>query len=506
MIQTTYNPDVLSCLANLSSDEVFTPPGLANDLLDLLPGEIWSDPKATFLDPVSKTGVFLREITKRLMKGLENQIPDQQERINHILRKQVFGLALTELTALLSRRSVYCTKTANGKYSVCDDFNQEQGNIRYERMQHSWKNGKCTFCGANQGAYQRDEALETYAYNFIHTRKPEKLFNMQFDVIVGNPPYQLSDGGFGKSAAPMDHKFVQQAKKINPKYLTMIIPSRWFAGGKGLDDFRKEMLNDRRIKKIVDFENANDCFPGVDIAGGICYFIWDKEFKGDCEVVNIVNGKEKFSIRPLNEFPTFIRNSDAVPIIRKVLSFQEKTMNNLVSSRKPFGIPTNGRPMKNGEIKLRWQNGEGPYKRSEITTGVEMIDLWKVITSYVGYDHAGNPGKDGKRRVFSKIDILPPGSICTETYLVIGSFNSKNEAKNLVRYMKTRFFRFLVSQFMYSHHITKDSYQFVPILDFKEPWSDGKLYAKYGLNDEEIAFIERMIRPMDLSKEEGDDE
>jgi len=506
MIQTNYNPDVLTCLANLSNDEVFTPPNLVNDILDLLPQELWSNPNTRFLDPVSKSGVFLREIAKRLMKGLETRIPDKQERINHIFSKQLFGIAITDLTALLSRRSVYCSKMANGKYSICEIFDDEQGNIRYKRMKHSWQNGKCNYCGASQEVYDRDDTLETYAYNFIHTDNPVKIFNMKFDVIVGNPPYQLTDGGFGKSAAPLYHKFVQQAKKLNPRYLTMIIPSRWFAGGKGLDDFRKEMLNDNRISKIVDFENAGESFPGVDIAGGICYFLWDKDYTGKCNIVNVINGNETHSKRYLNEFPTFIRNSKAVPIIRKVLSVKEKRMNKIVTSRKPFGIPTNIRPQKSGNIILRWQNGEGPYKREDVTTGVEMIDNWKVITSYVGYDHAGNPGKDGKRKVFSKIDILPPGTICTETYLVIGVFKSEKEAENLKSYMKTLFFRFLISQFMYSHHITKDSYQLVPIQDFTQSWSDEKLYSKYGLTEEEIAFIESMIRPMDLSTKESDND
>ncbi|MCC6722941.1 MAG: Eco57I restriction-modification methylase domain-containing protein, partial [Saprospiraceae bacterium] len=306
-----------------------------------------------------------------------------------------------------------------------------------------------------------------------------------------------SDGGFGKSAAPLYHKFVQQAKKLNPRYLTMIIPSRWFAGGKGLDEFRKEMLNDSQIRKIVDFENAGECFPGVDIAGGICYFLWEKDFIGKSEVINIVNGVESHSIRSLNEFPTFIRNSEAVPIIRKVMASKEPKMNTMVSSRKPFGIPTNGKPLKSGDITLRWLNGDGPYKRSEVMTGKDMIDDWKVITSYVGYDHAGNPGKDGKRKVFSKIDIIPPGTICTETYLVVGAFKTKIEAEHLKEYMKTMFFRFLVSQFMYSHHITKDSYQFVPIQNFKEAWTDDKLYQKYGLTNEEIEHINKSIRPIE---------
>jgi site-specific DNA-methyltransferase (adenine-specific) len=497
MIQTNYNPDVLTCLANLSNDEVFTPPNLVNDMLDLLPASIWRNPNATFLDPVCKSGVFLREIAKRLDRGLETQIPDRQKRIDHIFAKQIFGIAITELTSLLSRRSVYCSKFANGKYSVSEAFTTEQGNIQYERLQHTWQGGKCTYCGASQEVYDREDALETYAYNFIHTDNPEKFFTMKFDVIVGNPPYQLSDGGFGKSAAPLYHKFVQQAKKLGPKYLTMIIPSRWFAGGKGLDDFRQEMLNDKRIKKLVDFENANDCFPGVDIAGGICYFLWDNNYNGNCEVVNYVNDKETQSIRSLNEFPTIIRNSNAVPIIRKVLYKNEPKMNTMVSSRKPFGIPTNGRPAKSGDIILRWQNGEGPFKKSDVTIGQELIEKWKVITSYVGYDHAGNPGKDGKRKVFSKIEILPPGTICTETYLVVGAFGTEKEAINLREYMKSKFFRFLVSQFMYSHHITKDSYQFVPILDFNQKWNDEKLQVEYGLNESEIEFIEKTIRPFD---------
>lgn len=324
---------------------------------------------------------------------------------------------------------------------------------------------------------------------------------MKFDVIIGNPPYQLNDGGFGRSASPIYQKFVQQAKKLNPRFLTMIIPSRWFGGGKGLDDFRNEMLNDDRIREIVDYEDATEVFPGVDIAGGICYFLWSRETKGPCKVTNMHNGTGVVSTRSLNEFSTFIRHSQAVPIIRKVVAKNETTMNLQVSASKPFGLRTFVRPQKKGDIILRWQNGEGPYNSKEITVGTEMIPLWKVITSYVGYDHAGNPGKDGKRRVFSKIDILPPGTICTETYLVVGAYKTKTQAKNLVQYMKTRFFRFLVAQFMYSHHITKDAYSLVPVLDMATAWTDEQLFKKYDLTKDEIAFIESKVRPMEAGNE-----
>jgi len=500
MIVTNYNPDVLSCLANLSNDEVFTPPSLVNDILDLLPAELWSNPNAKFLDPVSKSGVFLREMAKRLMLGLETQIPDKQERINHIFSQQLYGIAITDLTALLSRRSVYCSKTANGNYSICETFDDEQGNIRYERMKHTWHNGKCTYCGASQEVYDREDALETYAYNFIHTDNPEKIFNMKFDVIVGNPPYQLSDGGHGRSAKPLYHKFIQQAKKLNPKYLTMIVPDRWFAGGKGLNEFREEMLNDKRFRKIVDYTSASDAFPGADVPGGVCYFLWDNSYNGETEI-EVRNGNQiDISKRYLNEFDTFIRYSTAADVIKKVRKYSITFMSDQVSSRKPFGLATNERPKSKGELKLKYYGGYGAYPINLITVGNELISLWKVITSKTSYDHAGQPDKEGKRRVFSTLEILKPNEICTETYIIVGSFNSENECLNLLSYLKTKFTRFLVSQLSFSQDITKDRFAFVPIQDFSESWTDEKLYKKYGLNEVEIAFIDSMIRPMELAK------
>jgi site-specific DNA-methyltransferase (adenine-specific) len=497
---TTYNPDVLTCLANLSNDEVFTSPSIANKMLDLLPADLWRDPDATFLDPACKTGVFLREIAKRLMVGLEDAIPDRQARINHIFTRQLFGIAITEITALLSRRSLYCSKHANGKYAVCESFNTEDGNIRFVRTEHVWESERCKFCGASKGEYDRDAVLETHAYQFIHTEQPEEIVKMKFDVIVGNPPYQLSDGGFGRSASPIYHKFVEQAKKLQPRYLTMIIPSRWFGGGKGLDEFRSQMLNDDRIRKIVDFEDSNEVFPGVSVAGGICYYLWDRDNRGPCEIVNMHNGIEAVSQRQLNEFDVFIRHSQAMPIVRKLLASNERRMSGQVSAYKPFGLRTYEKPQKTGDIILYWQKGQGPYTRKNITAGVEMIDKWKVILSRSGHEHAGNPGTDGARRVLAKTAVLPPGTICTETYLVVGSYSTENEAQNLLIYMKTRLFRFLMSLFMYSHGITRDTFEFIPVLDMTKCWTDRELYKRYDLTKDEIAFVESKIRPM------GDDD
>ena len=497
MLNVNYNPDVLTCLANLSSDEVFTPPRLANQMLDLLPKEVWADPNTRFLDPVSKSGVFLREIARRLDAGLVNTIPNKQARINHIFRNQVFGLAITELTSLLSRRSVYCSKTANGKYSVCEAFSDKQGNIRFGRIEHTWKDGHCVFCGASQQEYDRSRELETHAYQFIHTEKPEEIFDMKFDVVVGNPPYQLDTGGSGRQARPIYQLFVHQAKKLNPQFMTMIIPSRWFAGGMGLDNFRKEMLNDDRISTIVDYIDARQCFPGVDIAGGVCYFLWERYNHGDCTVINRFNEKEYISKRPLNEFKTFVRFAPAVSILGKVLSKKETSFTKIVSATRPFGLQTSDRPTGTGRIHLVSSGGEGLITSSKVTTGKDMINKWKVMTSKTSHDHAGQPDKDGTRRVLSRVEILKPNYVCTESYIILGAFSQKEKAQNCLQYVKTNFVRFLISLLSFSQDITRERFAYVPLVDMNESWTDKKLYKRYGLNKEEIGFIESVIRPME---------
>ncbi|MDO9578839.1 MAG: Eco57I restriction-modification methylase domain-containing protein [Candidatus Cloacimonadales bacterium] len=501
-MKTNYNPDVLNCLANLSSDEVFTPPKLVNSILDLLPHELFSNPKTTFLDPVCKTGVFLREIAKRLDAGLEETIPDRQERIDHIFGKQLFGIAITEITALLSRRSIYCSKKANGKYSVCRTFDKSSGNIIFERIEHTWQKGRCSFCGASQATLQRSEELETHAYQFIHTQKPEEIFKMKFDVIIGNPPYQLSDAGFGTSATPIYHFFVQQAKKLNPKFLTMIIPARWFSGGKGLDDFREEMLNDNRIREIHDFPDATKIFPGVQIKGGVCYFLWKRDDRGLCKVSSY--NKDSFVSemeRPLLESgaETFIRYNEAMPIRKKVANKKEKLIMHQISPRKPFGLPTTYQGEKKqfaGCVTLYQNGGVGYVEKTELINNMGIVNKYKVLIP-----RAGSGSDSFPHPILGKPFVVEPPSACTETYIVAGSYDNKAQAKNLAAYIITRFFRFLVLLAKSTQDASAKVYKFVPIQNFEESWTDEKLYKKYGLTIEEIAFIESMVRPMEADNE-----
>jgi site-specific DNA-methyltransferase (adenine-specific) len=457
-----YNPDVLSCLANLSSDEVFTPPQLANRMLDLLPADLWSNPEARFLDPACKTGVFLREIAKRLDQGLEPLIPDRQERINHIMKNQLFGIAITELTGLLARRSLYCSKTANGKYSVCTAFDTPDGNIRYRRTEHTWVNGRCVFCGANEANYARGEELETHAYEFIHTEHPEEVFKMKFDVIIGNPPYQLSDAGYGASAVPIYHKFVQQAIKLNPRFLSMIIPSRWFAGGRGLDKFRKSMLNDNRLRVLVDYPDATECFPGIDLSGGACYFLWDRDNRGHCKITNIIEGDSCTLIRPLLEkgVDVFIRYNKAIPILQKVLTFNEKSFSECVSKQKPFGLRTyakgKSKPFKDS-IRLYGSTGITYISRNEVTQNVDWINKYKI---YISAAYGERIAKS--YWVTGKPILGEPETCCSETYLVVGPFSSREESLNAMSYMRTRFFRFLVLLTKNTQHAPQKVYSLRP--------------------------------------------
>lgn len=509
-----HNPDVLSCIANLSNDEVFTPPEFANQMLDTLAAgwaeandgaNIWADPDVTFLDPFTKSGVFLREIVRRLTEGLAEKIPDLNERVDHILTLQVFGIGITQLTALLSRRSVYCSKYANGEHSIVESFETEDGNIWFERTEHTWDNGRCVFCRAGEEDYGRGDDLETHAYAFIHTddikTRIAELFGgeMQFDVIIGNPPYQLSDGGHGTSAAPIYQKFVEKALELDPRFAVFVTPSRWFAGGKGLDDYREKMLADHRMHDIVDYPKLYEAFPGVKIRGGVSYFLWARDYEGPCTIQTIWDGQPvgDAASRYLDEFDVLVRRNEAVPILEKVRSKGEATLDSRVSSGKPFGLRTFfhgnesdeglGAPVQLfGSRKVTWVD------RSDVPLNDSWIDEYKVLMTAVQGTSAAVETK-----FLSKPIIAGPGTACTETYLVAGRFDTEEQADRYAAYLRTRFMRFLVSLRKSTQHATRDVYSFVPDVPLDQSWTDALLYERYGLTEDEIAFLESIVAPHD---------
>jgi len=511
-----HNPDILTCLANLSADEVFTPPKVASAMLDLLPRDLFRRADTTFLDPACKTGVFLREIARRLNDGLRDQMPDEQARVDHILTEQVFGLATSELTGAIGRRSLYCSKKADGKFSIATKFTTFEGNIRLPRTQHRWdSNGRCENCGASRGEYDRGTAREAYAYPFIHEVDPRELFNVRFDVVVGNPPYQLSDGGgSGTSATPVYNRFVEQAKKLEPRYLVMVIPSRWFTGGKGLDEFRSSMLTDNRIRSIDDYLMASDVFPGVALKGGVCYFLWDRDNPGACHVTTHLKGEAPSRVsRKLLEdgVDVFIRHNEGLSILKKVVAAESggsnslalpegKRFDRLVSTRKPFGLDSvfKGKGAKgNNDLVVYRKGGEGYAPRRGIKAGAPLIDKWKV---FVGFAAPGTGNKDTyPHRIISTPFIGEPGSISSETYLCIGPLESKKQAESVLSYLSCRLTRLLILLHKPSQNTTRKVYTFVPAQKWNRPWTDEQLYAKYGITENEIAFIESMVRPMDCN-------
>ncbi|WP_188043302.1 Eco57I restriction-modification methylase domain-containing protein [Changpingibacter yushuensis] len=525
-----HNPDVLTCIANLSNDEVFTPPEMANAMLDLLAGrwaaahdgaDIWADPNVTFLDPFTKSGVFLREITRRLTDGLVRVFPDRVERVDHILTRQVYGIGITQLTALLARRSVYCSKYANGPRSIARSFDCEDGNIWFQRTEHAWTGGqkeyradpltggekvvythrRCRYCGAAEDSYGRGDELETHAYAFIHTDDIKaricELFGdtMQFDVVIGNPPYQLSDGGgAGTSARPIYNKFVEAAKGLDPRFMVMIIPSRWFAGGKGLDGFRSDMLHDRRIRTIVDYPNSREVFAGVDIAGGVCYFLWDRDTEDDCVVQTIEDGVTYSAVRRLDAHDIFIRDNRVLEIVERVNHRNTLRFSTLVSRRRPFDLDAALKPEDVGDLLLYTSSGDGYISREIVPKGLHLADQWKVLLSKTSSEHAGQTNKDGKKRVFSRIEVMPPGSVATESYLIVGPFSSQFESESAASYLRTKFVRFLVSSVLLTQNITRSMFEFVPVPHFSQLWTDELLYNEYELTCDSIDLIERSIK------------
>jgi hypothetical protein len=348
---------------------------------------------------------------------------------------------------------------------------------------------------------ERPEAVVNTFRDGKHFWKINNDTNMKLDAIVGNPPYQVMDGGgTGSSAVPVYQKFMSLAKKIKPFYISMIMPAKWYTGGKGLDDFREEMLNDKRIAFIADFNDSRELFPTADIAGGICYLAWNSSHKGLCEFVSIKGGNRIKQERDLSDSSVFIREIGALKIIEKIKSYKEKDMSMVVYSRNPFGFTSNqdgnAAPFPNS-VHMFTSKGWTYVKLSDVSSNVDLIGKWKTMMSKTGAEHAGQSDSKGMKRVISRIGVLSPNEICSESYLLLSVFDSKEEAENLVGYMKTKFARFLLSSILLTQNIAKDKFQLIPLQDFTKPWTDAELYTKYGLTDEEIAFIESMIKPME---------
>jgi len=349
--------------------------------------------------------------------------------------------------------------------------------------------------------------------NAKHFWNIENVKEMKFRAVVGNPPYQVMDGGgTGSSAIPIYNVFVELAKKLGPSFISMIMPAKWYSGGRGLDEFRKTMLNDRQIRALFDFEDSRDCFPTVDIAGGVCYFLWQRGFSGKCEITNVGKYERLKSSRYLNEFDTFIRNPQTLAILDKVKGKNDSSfLSDTVFSSKPFGIRSyvHGKTSAtdNDNVKLFGSDGITYVSEDEVTQNKQLIGSWKVIMSKAAAEHAGQTDSNGRKKIIARLEVLPPSTICTESYLLLSAFENEEEANNMKKYMQTQFVRFLLSSILITQNIAKDKFAFVPLQDFTPSsdidWSqsvadiDRQLYKKYGLTDEETAFIERTIKPME---------
>ena len=511
------NPDVLTCIANLSNDEVFTPPEFANRMLDTLAegwaaandgADIWADSKVTFLDPCTKSGVFLREIATRLIKGLGGEIPDLQSRVDHILTRQLFGIGITQLTALLARRSLYCSKHATGPHSVAREAfgGNDDGNIWFERTEHVRDGDRCRICGAGKAFLDRGPGEENHAYAFIHASDIKarlgELFGgtMHFDVIIGNPPYQMTGGAGGTSDSSIYHLFVEQAFRLEPRFVSMVIPSRWMAGGRGMDEFRANTLSCGKLRTLVDHPISKEVFPGVSVEGGLCYFLWDRDHEGETEVTVIRGDDVQGPVsRSLGEFDIFVRDPRAVGILHRVRKHSEPSVTEILTGDTPFGIATNfenyePRP-RAGDVELylvkRGKRSVGYLPRKFIKKNAHLIDKWKVLTPKA----RGSQGIPDV--ILGKPIVAPPNSVCTQTFIAFW-FDSEGEAKSLQSYYSTKFFRFLVSLRKITQDALRGTYSWVPQQRWDHTWTDAELYEKYDLTQEQIDYVESVIKPMEL--------
>jgi site-specific DNA-methyltransferase (adenine-specific) len=499
--QNKKEPDILEVISDLSNDEVFTPPAVARQMLDLLPPEVWSNPALRWIDPFTKTGVFLREITKRLLAGLKEAIPDDKERLEHILRNMVFGVAITELTSLMSRRSLYCSKWADSDKSVVK-FSSKQGNLIYSRVEHEFFRGRCSECFAGESQHGGGLETENYAYPLLHQegrRFIEKEIGLKFDIVVGNPPYQMDSDG-GTRTIPLYNLFVQQAMALGPKHISMVIPSRWMAGGLGLSDFRDTMLSDQRFRRLVDFPNAKEVFPGVEIKGGVCYFHWDEDYRGECLSSFVRDGIESEPIeRNLRQFDVFVRDHRSLSILEKVQRAGLPSITEILSVDKEFGWTSNFRAFSNKKtsngipifFNEKGKRQQGWIERAAITKSSHLVDKWKVMVPKAGSDG----GQKLPDSVLGSPFVAGSPSVCTQTYLFF-FVDSEMQAESIESYVKTKFFRYLVSLRKISQDATKSTYLWVPTLDWSANWSDAELYEKFQLSQDEISIIEAHVREM----------
>ena len=543
--------DILETINNVGNDEVFTPRKVCNKMLDCLPEEVWHNPNYKWLNPCSKNGMFEREIAIRLDVGLKDIIPDEIERRKHILRNMIYSIGLTKFTSNVARRTLYYCSQANRQcdgikaedghyvngYAIGNGtwFDREEGNVLTPCTEHVFGSyGKCIYCGvSNKSRYVDSKQREQYVYEFIHIDSDKLLEhlqdrffkgdrNMKFDIIIGNPPYQLNDGGAQASARPIYQLFIEQAKSLEPKYICMITPSRWMTGGKGLDKFRLEMIKDTKISNLYDYIDASDVFPNVDIKGGVSYFLIDRDYEGECHIYSHTSNGVIESTRKLNSGDDiFIRDARLLQIKNKVAEKNDKWLNAIVSARKPYGLEA--------ETMYNAHKYHLPaFSDTPIDGGYTVLGLnesQKRTFKYIPADYPLPKNKNdtnlNKYKVFiaeaygsgivGEVPSNPvlgrPGELCTETFLEIGPFPSELEAGNMIKYIKTRFFRLLVGILKQTQHTTQKVYRFVPQqifgensdIDWAQPVSeiDKQLYSKYNLSEQDIDFIETEIKAME---------
>lgn len=495
-------PDILDCLAQLSNDEVPTPPRIARDMLNLLPAEVWTNPDYRWLDPACKSGVVLREAAARLLDGLADWEPDFDKRRDHIFHNMLYGTSITTMTGMIARRSLYCARDASSDLSVVR-FDNPDGNLPFIACKHTFVNDRCTICRGP--ADLEREGRENYAYAFIHDAYPtEEMRDMKWDIVVTNPPYQLSTEGYGATASTIYHLFVEKAIALDPKYVVMITPSRWFSGGKGLNDFRDRMIHDRRIAAMVDNPKIFDCFPGVKIRGGVSYFLWDRDHDGDCAFTTRIEGRTvSVAARDLRDGDgVLVRDNRAMTIIAKAKAGATETAESRCNVTKPFGLTMRSNykgsvaePFE-GAVPLIYNNRIGYSRPDQIQRNHEWIDRWKVLLPMAS---SGDTPVDDHGRIVDVVlgepIALAPGSACTQTYFIVGMFDTAQETENYAHYIATKFVRFLVLQRKTTQHVTPDRFRFVPMLDMTRRWTDDDLYAHFGLTEDEIDYIEASIKP-----------